>query len=48
MKKFILLLISFLFLKAEVVELEKLRTELYSKSGANVLKKIEISLEFEG
>ncbi|MBS4234892.1 hypothetical protein [Campylobacter vulpis] len=48
MKKIILSLILPLFLSAEVVELEKLRTELYSKSGVNVLKKIEISLEFEG
>ena len=48
MKKVLFGLILPLFLSAEVVELEKLRTELYSKSGANVLKKIEISLEFEG
>lgn len=48
MKKIILSLILPLFLSAEVVELEKIRTELYSKSGVNVLKKIEISLEFEG
>ncbi len=46
MKK--ILLIFALILSANSLEIESLRTELYSKSGANVLKKIELSLEFEG
>ena len=32
----------------ESLKIEKLRTELYSKTAANTLKKVEISLEFEG
>lgn len=47
MKKIILMTLP-LFLNAQNLELEKLRTDLYSKSGTNVLKKIELSLEFEG
>lgn len=37
-----------LFLNAQNLELDRLRTELYSKSGTNVLKKIELSLALEG
>lgn len=37
-----------LILGASSLEIENLRTDLYSKSGVNVLKKIELSLEFEG
>ncbi|MDO4674523.1 hypothetical protein [Campylobacter sp.] len=47
MKRMILMLLPF-FLSAQNLELEGLRTELYSKSGGNVLKKIELGLEFEG
>lgn len=46
MKK--LLLALPLILSANSLEIENLRTDLYSKSGVNVLKKIELSLEFEG
>ncbi len=48
MKKIFLLAFLSLSLNAQSLELDKIRTDLYSKSGANVLKKIEISLEFEG
>ncbi|ECQ5758511.1 hypothetical protein FZV76_09495, partial [Campylobacter jejuni] len=37
-----------LSLNAQNLEIDKIRTDLYSKSGANVLKKVEISLEFDG
>lgn len=37
-----------LFLAAQSLELKNLRTDLYSKTGANTLKKVELSLEFEG
>lgn len=36
------------FVVAQSVRIENMRTELYSKSAANTLKKVEISLEFEG
>lgn len=48
MKKIFLLAFLSLSLNAQNLELDKIRTDLYSKSGANVLKKVEISLEFEG
>ncbi len=48
MKKIFLLALLSLSLNAQSLELDKIRTDLYSKSGANVLKKVEISLEFEG
>lgn len=48
MKKIFLLAFLPLSLNAQNLELDKIRTDLYSKSGANVLKKVEISLEFEG
>ncbi len=48
MKKIFLLTFLSLSLNAQSLELDKIRTDLYSKSGANVLKKVEISLEFEG
>ncbi|HEB9331664.1 TPA: hypothetical protein RZK26_001041 [Campylobacter coli] len=48
MKKIFLLVFLSLSLNAQSLELDKIRTDLYSKSGANVLKKVEISLEFEG
>jgi len=44
----ILLLILLVSLNLKALKIEKLRTDLYSKSGINVLKKIELSLEFEG
>ncbi len=48
MKKIFLLAFLSLSLNAQSLELDKIRTDLYSKSGANILKKVEISLEFEG
>ncbi|OOX93763.1 hypothetical protein BOO83_08280 [Campylobacter coli] len=48
MKKIFLLAFLSLSLNAQSLELDKIRTDLYSKSGTNVLKKVEISLEFEG
>ncbi|EAI3763676.1 TPA: hypothetical protein RZJ77_000866 [Campylobacter coli] len=48
MKKIFLLAFLSLSLNAQSLELDKIRTDLYSKSGANVLKKVDISLEFEG
>ncbi len=48
MKKIFLLAFLSLNLNAQSLELDKIRTDLYSKSGVNVLKKVEISLEFEG
>ncbi|EOW3520529.1 flagellar basal body-associated FliL family protein [Campylobacter coli] len=48
MKKIFLFAFLSLSLNAQSLELDKIRTDLYSKSGANVLKKVEISLEFEG
>lgn len=48
MKKIFLLAFLSLSLNVQSLELDKIRTDLYSKSGANVLKKVEISLEFEG
>lgn len=41
-------MILLLNLSAQNLEIDKLRTDLYSKSGTNILKKIEISLEFQG
>ncbi len=46
MKKMLLSLA--LILSANGLEINHLRTELYSKNGVNVLKKIDLSLEFEG
>ncbi|MFB1646244.1 hypothetical protein [Campylobacter molothri] len=48
MKKILFCIFLCLNLNAQSLEISKLRTDLYSKSGANVLKKIEISLDFEG
>ncbi|AXP08537.1 hypothetical protein N4T57_04305 [Campylobacter hepaticus] len=48
MKKIFLSMILLLNLSAQNLEIDKLRTDLYSKSGTNILKKIEISLEFQG
>lgn len=42
MKKIFLLAFLSLSLNAQSLELDKIRTDLYSKSGANVFKKIEI------
>lgn len=46
MKKWLLFMVLPLFVYA--FKVEKMRTELYSKTGANTLKKVELSLEFEG
>ncbi|MCW1360712.1 hypothetical protein OLQ22_06400 [Campylobacter jejuni] len=46
MKILLCLFISVLALKALVIE--NFRTDLYSKSTINALKKIEMTLEFEG
>ncbi|EOD7352179.1 hypothetical protein ACJY7W_001664 [Campylobacter jejuni] len=48
MKKIFLSVFLVLSLNAQNLEIDKIRTDLYSKSGANVLKKVEISLEFNG
>ncbi|MFK0355053.1 hypothetical protein ACISMT_05620, partial [Campylobacter jejuni] len=48
MKKIFLSVFLTLSLNAQNLEIDKIRTDLYSKSGANVLKKVEISLEFDG
>lgn len=48
MKKWFLLVILAVFVVAQNVRIENLRTELYSKSAENTLKKVELSLEFEG
>ncbi len=48
MKKIFLSVFLVLSLNAQNLEIDKIRTDLYSKSGSNVLKKVEISLEFDG
>lgn len=48
MTKWLLIGLLPLFVCAESLKIEYLRTELYSKAAENTLKKIELSLEFEG
>lgn len=48
MTKWLLIGLLPLFMYAESLKIEHLRTELYSKAAENTLKKIELSLEFEG
>lgn len=48
MKKCLLLALLSVFIFAQSVKIENLRTELYSKDAQNSLKKVELSLEFEG
>lgn len=49
MKKILILsLFAFLSLKADSLKIEDLRTDLYSKTGQNSLKKVALSLELEG
>lgn len=48
MTKWLLIGLLPLFVYAESFKIEYLRTELYSKAAENTLKKIELSLEFEG
>lgn len=48
MTKWLLIGLLPLFVCAESLKIEHLRTELYSKAAENTLKKIELSLEFEG
>ncbi|TQR28009.1 flagellar basal body-associated FliL family protein [Campylobacter sp. MIT 97-5078] len=48
MKKIILFLLLPLFVLSQSLKVENLRTEIYSKAGKNTLKKVQISLEFEG
>ena len=48
MTKWLLIGLLPLFVYAESLKIEHLRTELYSKAAENTLKKIELSLEFEG
>ena len=48
MKKWLILGLFMSLCLGESLKIEKLRTELYSKTAANTLKKVEISLEFEG
>lgn len=47
-KKCLVLALVSVFALAQSVKIENVRTELYSKSAANTLKKVEFSLEFEG
>ncbi|AJC86033.1 flagellar basal body-associated FliL family protein [Campylobacter sp. RM16704] len=48
MKWLIVLLLMYLNILANSLSIENFRTDLYSKTGANTLKKIEITLDFEG
>ncbi|MPP33745.1 hypothetical protein F9710_07470, partial [Campylobacter jejuni] len=48
MKKIFLSVFLVLRLDAQNLEIDKIRTEMYSKSGANDLKKIERSMKFDG
>lgn len=48
MKRCLLLALVPVFIFAQSVRIENLRTELYSKDAQNSLKKVELSLEFEG
>lgn len=48
MKRCLLLALVPVFIFAQSVRVENLRTELYSKDAQNSLKKVELSLEFEG
>lgn len=48
MRILIFLFLSLFFIQAQSLKIEDLRTELYSKEGKNILKKIALSLEFEG
>ena len=48
MTKWLLIGLLPLFVCAESLKIEHLRTELYSKAAENTLKKIELSIEFEG
>ncbi|TKX28612.1 hypothetical protein CQA38_06950 [Campylobacter sp. MIT 12-5580] len=48
MKKIVLFLFLPLFVFSQSLKIENLRTEIYSKAGKNTLKKVQISLEFEG
>lgn len=48
MTKWLLIGLLPLFVYAESLKIEHLRTELYSKAAENTLKKIELSIEFEG
>lgn len=48
LKKCLVLALVSVFALAQSVKIENVRTELYSKSAANTLKKVEFSLEFEG
>ncbi|MCR6573521.1 flagellar basal body-associated FliL family protein [Campylobacter insulaenigrae] len=48
MKIFILCIFAVLYSVADTISIENFRTDLYSKTGSNILKKIELDLEFEG
>lgn len=48
LKKCLALALVSVFALAQSVKIENVRTELYSKSAPNSLKKVEFSLEFEG
>ena len=48
MKTLIFLCLSIFFIQAQSIKIKDLRTDLYSKEAKNSLKKIELSLEFEG
>ncbi|AJC92080.1 hypothetical protein CSUB8523_0546 [Campylobacter subantarcticus LMG 24377] len=48
MKRIVILFFSFCGIYANSLSIEDFRTDLYSKVGNNTLKKIEITLDFEG
>lgn len=48
MKKILLVLSLPLFLNADLLDINGLRTDIYSKSGTNTLKKVELSLQLQG
>ncbi|AJD06047.1 flagellar basal body-associated FliL family protein [Campylobacter lari] len=48
MRWLVILFFSFYSVYANSLSIEDFRTDLYSKVGNNILKKIEITLEFEG
>ncbi len=48
MKKIFLTAFFVFNLNAQLLQLDKIRTDLYSKNGVNTLKKVELSLELDG
>ncbi|EFN2928175.1 hypothetical protein HKV30_001488, partial [Campylobacter lari] len=48
MRWVVILFFSFCSIYANSLSIEDFRTDLYSKAGNNTLKKIEMTLDFEG